>query len=167
MHSEIIIYLLLSAWAVPVCFRISFRSNLKSFYCIGISIVLAAIPVLIPLQKTFHSIVHITGEVVFYLGVILVGTIESPKLRAIWQNTTFTDFIIGNVPREVIERKQPFDNTKQRLLFIGASAALVIYSITELYSISENKISAFALLFIGAVFIIYALASWKTNGSKS
>jgi len=163
METQKIIYIILLCWAIFICFRVTFKARLKSFLCIGVSMILALVPFVMHSDKMNISFVRIIGEITFYLGVILIVTTERAKLRSIWKNSTIYDWIIGNIPKDIIEEKYSFVSIKERYLFIAASILLIIYSTVDFYFISRDKRTDLILFLMGVVFIFYTLMSWRRN----
>lgn len=151
-----IIYSIPLCWGIVISFKIALRARLKSFFCIGFSIVLALIPFLTDLKGFAQFFIWTAGNIFFCLGIFVIVFRERLQLKEIWKVTNINDWIFGNIPKEQFRTEHLFSN-KERCLFIGASLLLMFYAVLDSCFVSENRFGDILLFLVCLGGIIYTL----------
>ncbi len=155
MDVQRIIYSIPLCWWIVISFKIALRAGLKSFFCIGFSIVLALIPFLTDLKGFAQSFIWTVGNIFFCLGIFVILFSERTQLKEIWKVTNIRDWIYGNVP----SRKEHLLSNKERYLFIGTGLLLMLYAVLDAYFVAENRFGNILLFLVGLGAIMYILLS--------
>lgn len=149
---HIAIYTVIAFWYVFVAWRLYLGFNLKSFLLIALSILLLLIS--IPVSPILHKILGIVSELLFGIGVILMGTLELNKLKEIWMTISIKDCLLGRIPSERIYKDVTLSRI-EKVSFILLSMLLIMIPIIDYYIFERALRETWPLLIFGTIFIVY------------
>ena len=155
---HIAIYAVLTLWIAYISWKLYLGFNLKSFMLITLSIVLTLVS--ISMSPVPHDILKVTSEVLFAVGVILMGTLELNKLKELSITMTLKDCLLGRIPSERVYIDVGLSRFEKLSLVFG-SILLIIIPIIDYYLFDRGLRETWPLLLFGIVFVVYVLFANK------
>ena len=96
----------------------------------------------------------------FWIGIIWMGTYDGGKLKELRTLTTIKDVLTGRIPSKKIRGEIPF-LSKETIALVISSAFLIVVSIINYFGFNGDLFESIGMFITGMLFIAFYLKHRK------
>jgi hypothetical protein len=158
-----IVLTILALWMVIVCVRIFWATQLRSFMFIGLSIIFFLLTISINSQ-TADKILKIISQLLFWCGVLWLGTFERHKLNE-FRNMSLKEYSARKGPN-VQSADDASITIFENHLILSLSVVLIVVTAINYYFLQVGFLENLPLLITTLLFITYSAGRKKVDNKN-